>query len=70
MNRDQYRAAIKAVGFQTQSEAAAFFRVDVRTGRRWAEKGCPEAVGMWLRWMLHNKFNAEKIAKLAKVVHD
>ena len=65
MNREQYREAIKAAGFPTQGSAAAFFRVDVRTGRRWCADGCPPAVAMILRYMLAKKLSPKAFSKFA-----
>lgn len=63
MNREQYRAAIKACGFQTQGAAAKFFHANERTGRRWAKDGCPEVVAMMLRLMIRKKLSPKAASK-------
>lgn len=72
MNANQYRAAIKRLGFAQsgvandtgQSAAARFFGRDERTGRLWAEKGPPAPVAVCLNLMLALKITADKARKL------
>lgn len=72
MSADQYRAAIKRLGFaesdvpndQGVSAAGRFFGVNPATGRRWAAEGPPMPVVVCLRLMLAANITAAKARKL------
>ena len=77
MSADQYRAAIKRLGFAANPEglrdnpndlgvsaAGRFFGAAPATGRNWARLGPPHSVAVCLRLMLAANITAAKARKL------
>jgi transcriptional regulator with XRE-family HTH domain len=62
MTKNQYRAAIEALGL-SQAKTAEFLGVSERQGRRWAlgEAPIPPTVAMLLQLMLKHKLSPEDV---------
>jgi hypothetical protein len=67
MTGKQYRNAIKKVGL-TQRGAAAFFRVDERTSRRWAKDGAPRSVELVFFLMMKLQLGPQAYLTLGNVL--
>jgi hypothetical protein len=59
----EYRRHIERVGF-TVLDAARFFGVGERAGRRWATDGPPDAVAKFLRLMDALQLTADRVRQL------
>jgi hypothetical protein len=69
----EYRTALDRLAL-SQRAAARFFGVDERTSRAWADTrgkgGPPEAVAMWLRYMLATGMTpADIVLKITNEAH-
>jgi hypothetical protein len=62
MTANQFRAALKSLGL-TQAGASGLFRVDERTGRRWAEQGLSGPAAILMRLLVEREITVAQIER-------